>query len=163
MQKFPFLISKQKKFNTRSIDPNCSRQFFHDPQLKSDITIEQIDFAIADTTKPINPEILKEILRLHELWLSGKSGRKANLSRANLNGVDLSFANLSNADLSFANLTHAKCIFADFKGANLHKAGLLGADFVGAKTKEANVSGMNIFMTSFYKSDLDDVIARGAV
>jgi hypothetical protein len=79
---------------------------------------------------------LKEIVRLHGLWLAGSGGgiradlshadlshadlinadlRYADLSDANLSNADLSNANLSNADLSNANLSHAdlRCTIGD--------------------------------------------------
>ena len=51
---------------------------------------------------------LKEILRLHALWLADDSaGKRANLFRANLSGANLSGADLTEANLSEANLTRA--------------------------------------------------------
>ena len=63
--------------------------------------------------KKISKDELKEILRLHALWLADEAGGKcanlsgANLSYADLRGADLSGANLSGADLSGANLSGA--------------------------------------------------------
>jgi len=51
---------------------------------------------------------LKEILRLHKLWLDGDTkGKRADLSGAYLSGANLSRANLSGANLSGANLSRA--------------------------------------------------------
>ena len=53
-------------------------------------------------------EELKEILRLHKLWLKDKSdGCRANLSDANLSGANLIGANLRGADLRGADLSYA--------------------------------------------------------
>jgi hypothetical protein len=68
---------------------------------------------------------LKEVLRLHALWLasdaagaraylSGADLSRANLSRADLSGADLSGANLSGAYLSDANHDD-KTIWAEFQ------------------------------------------------
>jgi hypothetical protein len=56
---------------------------------------------------------LKEILRLHALWLDGN----AEGAQANLCGADLSGANFRNADFRYANLRDA-----DFRYANLRYA-----------------------------------------
>ena len=54
---------------------------------------------------------LKEILRLHKLWLDNSpDGERANLRGANLRGADLCGANLRGANLSGANLSGAKNI-----------------------------------------------------
>ena len=50
---------------------------------------------------------VKQILENHQLWLTGKGGKKADLSDANLVGADLSRANLSRATLSRAILSGA--------------------------------------------------------
>ena len=73
----------------------------------------------------MNKEInLKEILRLHKLWLKGSpEGVRANLHGADLRGADLRGADLSGADLSGASLSGA-----DLSGAILHGASLSGAD-----------------------------------
>ena len=58
-------------------------------------------------------EELKEILRLHQLWVVGAEGgeradlRDANLTGANLTGADLTSAYLTSADLWDANLMDA--------------------------------------------------------
>ena len=72
---------------------------------------------------------LKTILDAHALYLRGDpSGKRANLSGANLRNADLSYANLRNADLSYANLT-----YADLSYANLTYADLSGAYLTGAR------------------------------
>jgi uncharacterized protein YjbI with pentapeptide repeats len=85
-------------------------------------------------------EQLAEVLRLHSLWLSGKTdGIRADLSRANLSRADLSGADLSRADLSEANLSRADLSGADLSGADLIRANLSGAYLSGA-----NLSGANL-------------------
>ena len=65
---------------------------------------------------------------LSEANLSGANLSGADLSRANLSGVDLSEADLSRADLSWANLSGADLSRSDLSWANLSRANLSGAD-----------------------------------
>jgi hypothetical protein len=54
---------------------------------------------------------LASILAQHKLWLANPAtGKRANLSYANLSDAYLSYANLSDAYLSRANLSRATCI-----------------------------------------------------
>lgn len=68
----------------------------------------------------MNSEQLQEILDLHKQWISdSKTGKRADLSRAdlyraNLRGAVLYRANLSGADLSRADLSEADLIEAKF-------------------------------------------------
>ena len=61
--------------------------------------------------KRYTPDELKEIIRLHALWLADADGgtranlSDANLIRANLSGADLSGADLRGTYLSGANLS----------------------------------------------------------
>ena len=60
-------------------------------------------------------EELQQVLHDHAQWIKsfGKSGKRADLSWA-----DLSWADLSGADLSWANLSGADLSWADLSGAN---------------------------------------------
>lgn len=70
-------------------------------------------------------EKIKEILRLHKLWLDGDTqGRHA----------DLRYADLRDADLHGADLRHANLHDADLHGADLH-----GADLHYANLRHANL------------------------
>jgi len=76
----------------------------------------------------VNDEQLKEIIKLHGLWLMDDAkGKRADLSGADLRGADLSGADLRGADLSGADLSGA-----DLSGAYLSGADLIGADLSGA-------------------------------
>ena len=75
---------------------------------------------------------LREILDAHKLWLEGKGGKRANLTRANLRGADLSCADLRGADLSCADLSDADLSDADLSDANLRDANLRDANLRGA-------------------------------
>jgi hypothetical protein len=92
---------------------------------------------------------LKEILKLHQLWLqSEEKGTCADLSVADLREADLSGANLRGADLSWA----------DLRGANLREADLSGANLSWAKLREANLSGADLSWANLRRADL-----RGAI
>ena len=81
---------------------------------------------------------IKEVIRLHGLWLAEVAGgvranlRLANLRLANLHGADLSGADLRGANLYGANLSGADLYGADLYGANLRGANLSGANLCGA-------------------------------
>ena len=85
-------------------------------------------------------EQLKEVFRLHKLWLEDhKDG-----VRANLIGANLRTANLRTADLRWANLRQVNLIGANLIGTNLEGAYLGGADLGGANLYEANLGGANL-------------------
>ena len=103
----------------------------------------------------MNTKQIKEVLRLHVLWLAcGPAGKRADLSGADLSGADLRNANLGGADLSGANLRstnlggadlrNANLGGADLSGANLRSTNLGGADLSGANLRSANLSGANL-------------------
>ena len=82
-------------------------------------------------------EELKEVLRLHQMWLLDKEGGvRADLIYANLRYADLSDANLRGANLRYANLSGANLSGADLSGADLSGADLSGADLSGAEYNE---------------------------
>lgn len=89
--------------------------------------------------EPLSREKLKEILALHRQYIQrgGKSGKRAELEGANLQGADLRDANLEYADLQNTNLQGADLRNADLEyahigGANLSTANLEGAILQGA-------------------------------
>ena len=105
--------------------------------------------------KRYTPDELKEIIRLHGLWLAdADGGTRANLIDANLSRADLSCANLRGADLrgaylSCANLSGANLSGADLSGANLSGANLIdadlrGADLIGADLRGADLIGADL-------------------
>ena len=80
-------------------------------------------------------EQLKEVFRLHKLWLEDHAdGVKANLRGAYLRGSDLRGSDLRGAYLGGA----------DLGGANLYEADLRGADLRGAYLGGANLGGANL-------------------
>lgn len=98
---------------------------------------------------------LKEVLRLHELWINDdKDGRRANLSgadlsRADLSGADLSGANLGCANLGCAYLSGAYLRCANLSGADLRDADLGRAYLSGADLRCANLSGADLSGATF--------------
>ena len=97
---------------------------------------------------------LQKILSDHQLWLLGKGGTRANLSRANLSWADLSRANLSRADLSRADLSWANLSRADLSWANLSGANLSWADLSGANLSGANLSWADLSLANLSRADL---------
>jgi hypothetical protein len=127
---------------------------------------------------------LKEVLRLHALWLDSKDGgvradsrgadlrssdfRAADLRCANLTGASLSFADLHGANLSFAdlhgaNLCHSWCLDSNLENANLTGAILCEADLRGAYLRGANLTGANLSGAHLELADLTDANLSGAV
>ena len=111
---------------------------------------------------------LKEVLRLHELWINDdKDGRRANLSGADLSdadlsGADLSRADLSGADLSGANLGCANLGCAYLSGAYLRCANLSGADLRDADLGRAYLSGAYLRCANLSGADLSGANLSGA-
>jgi len=88
----------------------------------------------------MNKDEIKEILRLHRLWLQGdKAGRSADLSSADLRSANLRSANLRSADLSYADLRSANLRSANLRSADLRSANLRSADLSYADLSYANL------------------------
>ena len=116
---------------------------------------------------------LKEILRLHALWLEdADQGRRANLrgvdlQRTDLRGADLSYADLREANLREANLRFADLRKADLRGANLRSANLLianlrGADLYDADLRGADLRGANLSSANLREANLRKANLRNA-
>ena len=89
---------------------------------------------------------LKEILRLHGLYLVGDpTGKQADLTWANLREADLTGADLTEADLTKADLRWANLTGADLRGADLTEADLHWADLTKADLRGANLTGTKVF------------------
>ena len=88
---------------------------------------------------------LEKILQKHKMWLNGEEGgERADLSNADLRGVNLSDTDLRGANLSNANLKGADFINSNLKGANLRGADLAHADLSNADLTGADLSGANL-------------------
>ena len=84
----------------------------------------------------MNTTELKTILEQHAEWLKDNStGKRADLSDANLRYANLRDANLRRADLRGADLCGANLRRANLSGANLCDADLRGADLCCANLR----------------------------
>jgi len=158
----------------------------------------QIDGAIIDYTtqlpdyltevkKIILPDELKSVLDEHQEWIKsdGKKGKRADLSGADLEGVDfheffpdgiilvkailqgarLNGARLDDADLSDVNLSRASLNNARMERSNFHRADLSDAyiqhadlaeaELVETRLSRANLERANLTDTMLKRADLD--------
>jgi hypothetical protein len=100
--------------------------------------------------KTYTADELKEVIRLHALWLADANGgirahlNGANLRWAHLNGANLRWADLCGADLSGANLSGANLSGANLRWANLNRANLIGANLRGTDLRGADLCGADL-------------------
>ena len=88
---------------------------------------------------------LEETIRLHGLWIDGKTGGvRANLYRANLTDANLAYANLTGAILTDAILTGAILTGADLTRAILTDAILTRANLTDANLTRATLPHFTI-------------------
>jgi hypothetical protein len=100
---------------------------------------------------------LNKIVEDHKLWLGDKTkGKRADLRDANLSGADLLGVNLRNADLRDANLNGADLIGANLRGADLRDANLNGADLSNANLKGANLRNADLRDANLYAANLSN-------
>ena len=85
--------------------------------------------------------ILKEVLAMHDKWITteGREGTRLSIRNAVLQEADLHDANLQDAELEGANLS-----VADLMRANLRRANLRNADFWMADLKDAILQGADL-------------------
>ena len=115
-------------------------------------------------TDPAEPRSWEEAIKAHAEWLSsgGKSGKqadlqKADLRKADLKGAALREADLREADLAAADLSGAELLKADLSGARLRKVNFQGAALAGATLKGADLRGAKL-----QEADLTGACLRGA-
>lgn len=112
--------------------------------------------------RTISKEKLEEILKKHKMWLyDEEDGELADLSYADLRGVNLEYAflgyaNLKGADLRGVNLSHADLNSANLNGADLREADLKYADLRRAKLKYANLNDANLRLAKLGCAELRD-------
>ena len=100
---------------------------------------------------------LNIILEEHAKWLKDDStGKRANLSEANLRYANLSRANLRGANLIDAYLIDANLSGANLRGANLSKANLIEANLRGVDLRYANLSGVDLIEANLRGANLID-------
>jgi len=99
---------------------------------------------------------LKEVLRLHLMWLNDEEGgKRADLRHADLRGANLRGANLQSANLRHADLQSANLRGADLRGADLQGADLQGADLQGADLRHADLRHADLRGADLQSADLD--------
>ncbi|NJN65991.1 MAG: pentapeptide repeat-containing protein [Chloroflexaceae bacterium] len=84
-------------------------------------------------------------------------GRRLNLSRRDLRGVDLKHISLRGADLTYADLTAR-----DLEGADLREADLRHANLSETSLCRANLSGADLRHANLYGADLRSADLSGA-
>jgi uncharacterized protein YjbI with pentapeptide repeats len=99
---------------------------------------------------PLSQKDLNPILAAHERFAAYQGGKRAQLTRKGLDGLNLANRVLSEADFSGSsfvgatlygsNLQRASLYCADLRGANLQAANLIRADMRGASFRGANLS-----------------------
>lgn len=95
---------------------------------------------------------IKQVLKEHQLWLTGRGGKRADLSGANLSDADLSCANLVGANLSRATLYNANLSDANLSGATLSGATLSGANLSGANLSNTNLTKTNLLAANLFEA-----------
>ena len=105
--------------------------------------------------------ILKEVLAMHEKWVSteGKEGTRLTLHNAGLQEADLHGANLQDADLEGARLSVADLMEADLRRANLRNADFWMADMKDTILQGADLQGANLSdVTNLTQKQVDSAI-----
>ena len=113
----------------------------------------------------MNADQLKEVLRLHTLWLQGGPRcRRANLYGADLHGADLCDANLHGADLHGANLYGADLSRADLRGSSLYGADLRGSIIARGVTAKRLIARATRLCDGYegflFETESDDLFGR---
>ena len=106
-------------------------------------------------------EEIEKTLALHELWLCGKGGKRADLSCEDLRGVNLCGTNLYGVNLRYADLSGADLCNVDLSGADLCNANLRGVNLRFANLYNADLSGANLQGANLYGSDLRNTDLQG--
>ena len=111
----------------------------------------------------MNPDQLKETLRLHSLWLKGDpAGKRANLSGANLRSANLYDADLSGAILRSANLSGAKLYGANLsesRGLQFAQAAFSGHGEKGRMLTLAVIDEKPVFFCGCFRGSPEELAA----
>ncbi|HEY9667858.1 MAG TPA: pentapeptide repeat-containing protein, partial [Coleofasciculaceae cyanobacterium] len=95
-------------------------------------------------------------LHLAEACLNQVMLAEANLEYADLSTAELVGINLAGANLRHTNLSWASLVGANFSNANLLEANLEGADLTGANLKGANLKSANLAHACLFQAQLDE-------
>ena len=107
-------------------------------------------------------EEINKVLRLHQKWLVGNGGERADLREASLEGVNLEDADLRGADLEGVNLKRADLRGADLEGANLKDANFEKANLKRVNLTRANLEGANLEGADLWETNLKGANLEGA-
>jgi TIR domain/Pentapeptide repeats (8 copies) len=111
--------------------------------------------------------LLKQGANAWNEWRHEHRRDQADLSQADLHGVnlskaDLNWTNLSKAILSEADLRRANLYKANLSGADLRRSNLSGADLCGADLGRADLSGADFSKANLSRADLSMAYLTGA-
>lgn len=124
---------------------NVNMPFLSDAPAAAAPTMSLYGVSEAEQTKQ-SDWVFEERLAAHREWIEsrGKSGKKVDLTSADLEGTELISVNLRFADLRDANLRATDLLLADLRDASLVRANLQDACLVGANLEGANLEGASL-------------------
>jgi len=105
---------------------------------------------------PLSQKELNPILAAHEKFVAYQGGKRAQLTRRGLDGLNLANRILSEADFSGSSL-----VGATFYGSNLQRASLYCADLRGANMQAANLTRADMRGATFRGANLSFAIMDG--
>jgi uncharacterized protein YjbI with pentapeptide repeats len=119
---------------TISVDANLLSDLAQESVIPQNPKLEAVEWA------------LEETLANHKEWLDshGELGKRADLRKAKLEGMELIGVGLRYADLQDANLKAADLLLADLRDASLIRSNLLETCLVGANLEGANLEGASL-------------------
>ena len=100
-------------------------------------------------------EILKQGVEIWNKWRQTPSGNAHNLINADLSGADLNGMNCRQLNLSLANLRNTHFYRANLLEANFYNADLYGADLTHANLIRADLRNTNLIRSSLRNADLN--------
>ena len=122
----------------------------------SGLAAEVDEFLKGDSISSKELGIRREV-SLHQMWVAGKSTR-----RAELEFRDMSYMNFDGIDLSSAVLTGVNFAKSTLRNTNLSNAVLVGADLEEADLSEANLTGADLRGANLHRALLTSAVLRGA-
>ena len=135
----------------------------------SNVTLCQNVIASIDRWSILSPMelkvILKEVLAMHNKWISseGREGTRLSLRNAVLQEADLHDANLQDAELEGANFSVADLMRANLRRANLRNADFWMADLKDAILQGADLQGANLTAaTNLTQQQIDSAITNSS-
>ena len=105
---------------------------------------------------PLSQQDLNPILAAHERFVSSQGGKRAQLTRRGLDGLNLANRVLADADFSGSSM-----VGATFYGSNLQRASLYCTDLRGCNLQAVNLTRADMRGASFRGADLSYAILDG--